>query len=180
MQVFSSHQELLESGVCDVVIVSTPNMTHFQILMDIINHPRPHHILVEKPLCTTVQDCNKVTHPIYSSSPIFLNLLLLFYYCLCFFTYTLSCLIPLNYLLLVELCFGLMISSPDQLSRTFGPNLASWHLGHTVPLWTEVELLSNIVFKTLETWLGLDRFQAESIQRSGQGCLVYTIACYFF
>eukprot|EP00268_Persea_americana_P019163 TRINITY_DN1980_c1_g1_i1.p1 TRINITY_DN1980_c1_g1~~TRINITY_DN1980_c1_g1_i1.p1 ORF type:complete len:366 (-),score=77.98 TRINITY_DN1980_c1_g1_i1:232-1329(-) len=60
LKVFSSHQELLESGVCDVVIVSTPNMTHFQILMDIINHPRPHHILVEKPLCTTVQDCNKV------------------------------------------------------------------------------------------------------------------------
>lgn len=59
-KVFSGHKELLDSGICDVVIVSTPNMTHFEILMDIINHPRPHHVLVEKPLCTTVADCKKV------------------------------------------------------------------------------------------------------------------------
>ncbi|MCL7049428.1 hypothetical protein MKW94_001261 [Papaver nudicaule] len=59
-QVFSGHEELLDSGLCDVVIVSTPNMTHFQILMDIIKHPKPHHILVEKPLCTTVADCKMV------------------------------------------------------------------------------------------------------------------------
>ncbi|XP_043715473.1 inositol 2-dehydrogenase/D-chiro-inositol 3-dehydrogenase isoform X2 [Telopea speciosissima] len=59
-KVFSGHQELLDSGLCDVVIVSTPNMTHYQILMDIINHPKPHHVLVEKPLCTTVKDCKKV------------------------------------------------------------------------------------------------------------------------
>jgi predicted dehydrogenase len=35
-------------------------MTHYEILMDIIGHKEPHHILVEKPLCTTVQDCKKV------------------------------------------------------------------------------------------------------------------------
>ncbi|GFS42264.1 oxidoreductase family protein [Actinidia rufa] len=60
LKVFSGHQELLDSGLCDVVVVSTPNMTHYQILMDIINHPKPHHVLVEKPLCTTVMDCRKV------------------------------------------------------------------------------------------------------------------------
>ncbi|KAL4178680.1 hypothetical protein AMTRI_Chr13g83480 [Amborella trichopoda] len=60
LKVFNRHQELLESGLCDAVIVSAPNMTHFHILMDIINHPRLHHILVEKPLCTTVKDCKKV------------------------------------------------------------------------------------------------------------------------
>lgn len=60
LKVFSGHQELLDSGLCDVVVVSTPNMTHYQILMDIINHPKPHHVLVEKPLCTTVTDCKKV------------------------------------------------------------------------------------------------------------------------
>ncbi|XP_057976862.1 uncharacterized protein LOC131164001 [Malania oleifera] len=60
LKVFSGHQELLDSGLCDVVIVSTPNMTHYQILMDIIAHPKPHHVLVEKPLCTTVADCKKV------------------------------------------------------------------------------------------------------------------------
>ncbi|KAL0312993.1 UNVERIFIED_CONTAM: hypothetical protein Sradi_5698600 [Sesamum radiatum] len=60
LQVFSSHKELLDSGLCDVLVVSTPNMTHFEILMDIISHPKPHHVLVEKPLCTTVADCRKV------------------------------------------------------------------------------------------------------------------------
>ncbi|KAJ9536844.1 hypothetical protein OSB04_029577 [Centaurea solstitialis] len=60
LKVFSGHKELLDSGLCDVVVISTPNMTHYEILMDIINHPKPHHVLVEKPLCTTVQDCKKV------------------------------------------------------------------------------------------------------------------------
>ncbi|XP_002530658.2 inositol 2-dehydrogenase 2 [Ricinus communis] len=60
LKVFSGHQELLDSGLCDAVVVSSPNMTHYQILMDIINHPKPHHVLVEKPLCTTVADCMKV------------------------------------------------------------------------------------------------------------------------
>lgn len=60
LRVFSGHGELLDSGLCDVVVVSSPNMTHFEILMDVIAHPRPHHILVEKPLCTTVQHCKKV------------------------------------------------------------------------------------------------------------------------
>ncbi|XP_048320584.2 uncharacterized protein LOC107430275 [Ziziphus jujuba] len=60
IKVFSGHQELLDSELCDVVVVSSPNMTHYQILMDIINHPKPHHVLVEKPLCTTVAHCEEV------------------------------------------------------------------------------------------------------------------------
>ncbi|KAL6572269.1 hypothetical protein OROMI_013227 [Orobanche minor] len=60
LQVFSDHEELLNSGMCDVLVISTPNMTHCEILVDIINHPKPHHVLVEKPLCTTVADCRKV------------------------------------------------------------------------------------------------------------------------
>ncbi|XVF13408.1 hypothetical protein REPUB_Repub08aG0205300 [Reevesia pubescens] len=62
LKVFSRHQELLDSGICDVVVVSSPNMTHYQILMDILNHSKPHHVLVEKPLCTTVADCRKVVN----------------------------------------------------------------------------------------------------------------------
>ncbi len=54
---FADHGSLLDSGLCDVVVVATPNMTHAQILLDILNHPKSHHILVEKPLCTTVEDC---------------------------------------------------------------------------------------------------------------------------
>ncbi|CAJ1943332.1 unnamed protein product [Sphenostylis stenocarpa] len=60
LKVFSGHQELLDSGLCDVLVVSTPNMTHHRILMDIINHPKPHHVLVEKPLCTTISHCKEV------------------------------------------------------------------------------------------------------------------------
>ncbi|CAA7399736.1 unnamed protein product [Spirodela intermedia] len=60
LKVFSSHGELLESGLCDVVVVSSPNMTHFGILMDILRHPRAHHVLVEKPLCTTVHHCKEI------------------------------------------------------------------------------------------------------------------------
>lgn len=60
VQVFEGHQALLDNQLCDIVVVSTPNMTHFEILMDIINHPIPYHVLVEKPLCTSVEDCKKV------------------------------------------------------------------------------------------------------------------------
>lgn len=66
VQVFSDHHQLLDSGLCDVVVVSSPNMTHFGILMDIINHQKPHHVLVEKPLCTTVEDCKKVARDLFN------------------------------------------------------------------------------------------------------------------
>lgn len=61
LKVFCGHKELLDSGVCDVVVVSTPNMTHYEILMDIISHHKPHHVLVEKPLCTTIAHCRQVS-----------------------------------------------------------------------------------------------------------------------
>ncbi|KAK3039501.1 hypothetical protein RJ639_028083, partial [Escallonia herrerae] len=60
LKVFSGHGDLLDSGDCDVLVVSTPNMTHYEILMDILKHPKSHHVLVEKPLCTTVADSRKV------------------------------------------------------------------------------------------------------------------------
>lgn len=60
LHVFSDHKALLDSGLCDVLVVSTPNMTHCQILLDILEHQIPHHVLVEKPLCTTIEDCYKV------------------------------------------------------------------------------------------------------------------------
>lgn len=60
LQVFPDHKALLDSGLCDVLVVSTPNMTHAEILLDILKHRIPHHVLVEKPLCTTIEDCHKV------------------------------------------------------------------------------------------------------------------------
>ena len=55
---FDDHRELLASGLVDVVVVATPNMTHRAILDDVLATDL--HVLVEKPLCTTVADCHAV------------------------------------------------------------------------------------------------------------------------
>ncbi|MDH3704752.1 MAG: Gfo/Idh/MocA family oxidoreductase [Acidimicrobiia bacterium] len=56
--VFDHHRALLDSGACDAVVVATPNMTHVDVLRDVL--ATDHHVLVEKPLCTTVDDCQRV------------------------------------------------------------------------------------------------------------------------
>jgi len=55
---FEHHGDLLSSGLCDAVVVATPNMTHVDVLLDVLG--TDHHVLVEKPLCTTVEDCRRV------------------------------------------------------------------------------------------------------------------------
>lgn len=52
---FADHRELLQSGLCDAVVIASPNHTHHQVLLDVLS--TPHHVMVEKPLCTTVTDC---------------------------------------------------------------------------------------------------------------------------
>lgn len=53
---FADHRDLLASGLVDVVVVASPNHTHRAVLADVFDH-RSMHVLVEKPLCTTVDDC---------------------------------------------------------------------------------------------------------------------------
>lgn len=55
VQSFSDHRDLLASGAVDVVVVASPNFTHKAILDDIFETTLP--VLVEKPMCTTVEDC---------------------------------------------------------------------------------------------------------------------------
>ena len=55
---FSDHRGLLDSGECDAVVVASPNLTHVEILLDVLDTDL--HVLVEKPLCTTVADCRRV------------------------------------------------------------------------------------------------------------------------
>jgi hypothetical protein len=55
---FASHTDLVASGLCDAVVIATPNMTHAAVLDDLL--PTDLHILVEKPLCTTVADCRRI------------------------------------------------------------------------------------------------------------------------
>jgi myo-inositol 2-dehydrogenase / D-chiro-inositol 1-dehydrogenase len=55
---FDHHQELIDADLCDAVVVASPNMTHAEVLRDLL--PSSLHVLVEKPLCTTVVDCLEV------------------------------------------------------------------------------------------------------------------------
>jgi predicted dehydrogenase len=52
---FSHHKDLLASGLVDAVIIATPNYTHVTVLKDALLSDL--HIFIEKPLCTTVEDC---------------------------------------------------------------------------------------------------------------------------
>jgi predicted dehydrogenase len=52
---FSDHCDMLGSGVVDAVLVASPNHTHRSVLDDVFAADLP--VLVEKPMCTTVEDC---------------------------------------------------------------------------------------------------------------------------
>ena len=56
--VFVDHKDLLGSGLVDAVVMVAPNYTHAEILMDVIDSGV--HFLSEKPLCTTVEDAQRV------------------------------------------------------------------------------------------------------------------------
>ena len=54
LQEFPHHRDLLGSGLCDAVVIATPNFTHVDVLRDALATDL--HILVEKPLCTKIED----------------------------------------------------------------------------------------------------------------------------
>jgi len=51
---FADHRELLASGLCDAVVIASPNFTHVAVMRDALATDL--HILCEKPLVTTVAD----------------------------------------------------------------------------------------------------------------------------
>ena len=55
---FADYHDLLESDLCDALVIATPNFTHVDVLGDVL--ATDIHVLVEKPLCTTVEDCRTV------------------------------------------------------------------------------------------------------------------------
>ncbi len=57
---FVHHQDLLSSGLVDAVVVASPNFTHKNVLDDVFSVDIP--VLVEKPMCTTVEDCISIVH----------------------------------------------------------------------------------------------------------------------
>jgi predicted dehydrogenase len=63
---FSNHRDLLASGLSDAVVIASPNHTHHGVLLDVLS--TPHHVLVEKPLCTTVEHCREAVEAERSSA----------------------------------------------------------------------------------------------------------------
>ncbi|MGH0036858.1 MAG: Gfo/Idh/MocA family protein [Myxococcota bacterium] len=55
---YEDHRALLADGEVDAVVIATPNFTHADVLRDAFQSDK--HILVEKPLCTTLEDCRWV------------------------------------------------------------------------------------------------------------------------
>jgi len=55
VKTFTDHRDLLELGLVDAVIIATPNYTHVDVLKDALATSL--HVFIEKPLCTTIEDC---------------------------------------------------------------------------------------------------------------------------
>jgi len=55
---FADYRELLREAPVDAVVIATPNFTHYEVLQEVFRTRK--HVLVEKPLCTTVADCLRV------------------------------------------------------------------------------------------------------------------------
>lgn len=55
---FEDPRELLRRAAIDAVVIATPNHTHYDMLRAVFETDK--HVLVEKPLCTEVDDCKRV------------------------------------------------------------------------------------------------------------------------
>ncbi|MEP1209478.1 MAG: Gfo/Idh/MocA family oxidoreductase [Rhizobiaceae bacterium] len=63
---FDNYPEMLSADICDAYVIVSPNDTHHDILMELAATNKP--ILCEKPLCTTVADCQRVMNRFESAS----------------------------------------------------------------------------------------------------------------
>ena len=54
---YNDLNELINKNIADAYIIATPNFTHINILEHILKTNK--HLLIEKPLCTTTEDCKK-------------------------------------------------------------------------------------------------------------------------
>ncbi len=54
LKLFEHHGDLLQSGLCDAVVVASPNFTHIEVMRDALATDL--HILCEKPLVTKIAD----------------------------------------------------------------------------------------------------------------------------
>ena len=69
---FGDHESMLSAGGLDALVVATPNSTHVDVLLDVVETGIP--VLVEKPLCTTVTDCLRVIEAAGPSAMVWVGL----------------------------------------------------------------------------------------------------------
>ncbi|MDA3032586.1 MAG: Gfo/Idh/MocA family oxidoreductase [Actinomycetota bacterium] len=55
---FQTAQDLIAADLCDALVISSPNHTHRDVLIPCIESGL--HLLIEKPLCTTLDDCREI------------------------------------------------------------------------------------------------------------------------
>jgi predicted dehydrogenase len=60
VEVYEDPRELLRRAPVDAVVIASPNHTHYELLRAAFETDK--HVLVEKPLCTTVEDCLRVVN----------------------------------------------------------------------------------------------------------------------
>ncbi|MHC4166835.1 MAG: Gfo/Idh/MocA family protein [Planctomycetota bacterium] len=58
IQIFEDYRKLLEIDEIDAVVISTPNHSHRQIAVDAFAAGK--HVFCEKPLATTLEDCDEI------------------------------------------------------------------------------------------------------------------------
>ena len=59
LAVYADYREMLEKAPVDAVVVASPNHTHAEVMDAIFDTDK--HVLLEKPMCTTLEDCRRVT-----------------------------------------------------------------------------------------------------------------------
>ena len=56
--VYEDYRDLLARQDVDAVVIASPNYTHIEVMRDLFETDK--HVLLEKPMCTTVDDCREV------------------------------------------------------------------------------------------------------------------------
>lgn len=65
---FEHYHDLLGSGVCDALVVATPNFTHIEVMRAIVKTSLP--VLLEKPVVTTLEDGLELVQLVSRRKPI--------------------------------------------------------------------------------------------------------------
>jgi predicted dehydrogenase len=67
IETYNNHIELLENHTPDVVTISSPDDTHYNIAMDVLNY-KPKLVFIEKPLAKNLEKTNEIVNRCNSSN----------------------------------------------------------------------------------------------------------------